>query len=68
MMSYSKTRYKKRYRTFYRLRGKRCMSYFKGIYKNMFKHNYNNYWPNKEMLCSCTALVGIVAVVHPQLL
>jgi hypothetical protein len=44
------------------------MSYFKGIYKNMFKHNYNNYWPNKEMLCSCTALVGIVAVVHPQLL
>jgi hypothetical protein len=39
MMSYSKTRYKKRCRTFCRLRGKRCMSHFKRIYKNRCKHN-----------------------------
>jgi hypothetical protein len=72
MMSYSKTRYKNMCRTFCRLRGKRCVSYFKGIYKNKCKnrckHNYNNYWPNKEMLWSCTTLVGIVAVAHSQLL
>jgi hypothetical protein len=43
MMSYLKRRYKKRCRTFYRLRGKRCKSHFKGIYKNRCKHNYNNY-------------------------
>jgi hypothetical protein len=51
-----------------RLRGKRCTSHFMGIYKNMYKnrckHNYNDYWPNKEMLWSCTALVGIIAVAH----
>jgi hypothetical protein len=34
MMCYLKTRYKKRCRIFYRLRRKRCMSNFKGIYKN----------------------------------
>jgi hypothetical protein len=68
MMSYLKTRYKKRCRTFYRLREKKCMSHFKGIYKNRCKHNYNNYWPNKEMLSSNIALVGIVAVAYPQLL
>jgi hypothetical protein len=57
-----------RSRIFCRLRGKRCTSHFKGIYKNRCKHNYNNYWPNKEMLWFCTALVGFVAVAHPQLL
>jgi dTDP-D-glucose 4,6-dehydratase len=31
MMSYLRTRYKKRCRTFCRLRGKKCMSHFKGI-------------------------------------
>jgi hypothetical protein len=41
MMSYSKTRYTKRCRTFCRLKGRRC----KGIYKNRCRHNYNNYWP-----------------------
>jgi hypothetical protein len=46
MMSYSKTRYKKRCRSFCRLRGKRCTINFKGMYKNRCKHNYNNYWPN----------------------
>jgi hypothetical protein len=30
-MSYSKTRYNKKCKTFCRPRGKRCMSYFKGI-------------------------------------
>jgi hypothetical protein len=50
------------------LRGKRCTSHFKGIYKNRCKHNYNNYWLNQEMLWSCTALVGIVVVAHLQLL
>jgi 3-mercaptopyruvate sulfurtransferase SseA len=54
--------------TFCKLGGKRCTSYFKGIYKNRCKHNYNNYWPNKEMIWSYIALVGIIAVVHPQLL
>jgi hypothetical protein len=44
------------------------MSHFKGIYKNRSKHNYNDYWLNKEIIWSCTALVGIVAVAHPQLL
>jgi hypothetical protein len=68
MMSYSKIRYKKRCRTFSRLRGKSCTSHFKGIYKNKCKHNYNNYWLNKEILLSCTAVLGIVAVGHPQLL
>jgi hypothetical protein len=68
MMSYSKTRYKKRCRKFCRLSGKRCMSHFKGIYKNRCKHNYNDYWLNKEMLWSCTTLVNIIAVAHPQLL
>jgi hypothetical protein len=72
MMSYSKTRYKNVCRTFYRMRGKRCMSHFKGIYnkmcKNRCKHNYNNYWVNKEMLWSCTALVGIIVIAHLQLL
>jgi hypothetical protein len=68
MMSYSKTRYKKMCRTFFRMRGKRCTSHFRGVYKNRCKHNYNNYWPNKEILWSCIALVGIIAVVHPQLL
>jgi hypothetical protein len=68
MMSYLKTRYKKMCKTFGKLRGKRCMSHFKGIYKNMRKHNYNDYWPNKEMLWSFIALVDIVAVAHPQLL
>jgi hypothetical protein len=67
MMSYSKTKYKKMCRTFCKLRGKRCTSPLKGIYKNRCKnrckHNYDNYWPNKEMLWSCTTLVGI-----PQLL
>jgi hypothetical protein len=46
MMSYWKIRNKKRCRPFYRLRGKRCKSHFKGIYKNMCKnrckYNYNN--------------------------
>jgi hypothetical protein len=37
------------------------MSHFKGIYKNRCKHNYNNYWPIKEILWSCIALVGIIA-------
>jgi hypothetical protein len=55
-MSYSKTRYKKRCRSFCRLKGKRCMSYFNDIYKNRCKHNYSNYWPNKEMLWSYTTL------------
>jgi hypothetical protein len=54
--------------TFCRLRGKRCTSHFKGIYKNRCKHNYNNYWPYKEMLWSCTTPVGIIAVAHLQLL
>jgi hypothetical protein len=44
------------------------MSHFNGIYKNMcknrFKHNYNNYWSNKEIFWSCIALVGIIAVAH----
>jgi hypothetical protein len=46
-VSYSKTRYKKRCKSFCRLRGKICTSHFKGIYKNRcknrWKHNYNNY-------------------------
>jgi hypothetical protein len=55
MMSYPKTRYKKRCRTFCRLRGKRCMSHFKGIYKNRCKHNYNNYW-HRSSCASATAI------------
>jgi hypothetical protein len=66
MMSYSKTKYKKRCRTFCRLRGKDAR--VKGMYKNRCKHNYNNYSLNKEMLWSCTTLVVIVAIAHPQLL
>jgi hypothetical protein len=68
MMSYSKRRYKKRCRTFCRLRGKTCKSHSNGIYKNRCEHNYDNYWANKEKLWSCTTLVGIVAFAHPQLL
>jgi hypothetical protein len=42
MMSYLKTRYKKRCRTFCKPRGKRCKSHFKGIYKNRCKNTLHH--------------------------
>jgi hypothetical protein len=55
----------KRCITFCRLRGKIYTSHFKGIYKNRCKNNYNDYWPKKEMIWSCTTLVDIIVVAHP---